>query len=109
MGAGQVVVGAKGSIAIAAHQMIPQDIVHGLVIPSPHCAKIGETARGTIRAAVTGLSRIVRQENEGSLDRHGSAGHGEGIPSASLGRRPDFIPTAVGDGQRIQHLSLIHI
>ena len=73
LGSGQAVVGVKGSVAIAAHQIISQHIVHRPVIPCTHTPQGGEAIRRAIHTAATG--RTVQQGGEGGFYRYGSAGH----------------------------------
>ena len=107
MGAGKVIVGAEGPVAVTVHQPIPQHIVHRLVIPCSHGAKVCKAVGGAVRTAVAGLLRIVRQRNKGRFYRYGPAGHREGVLVAALGRQLDLVPPAVGDGQSVQHIAAV--
>ena len=107
LGAGQAVIRPEQAVAVAAHQTIPQNVVHGLVIPCPHAPQVGEAAGGAVRAAVTGLLRIARQGHEDRLNRYGPAGHGKGVLPTALVRQPDRIPPAVGDGQSVQFIAAV--
>ena len=53
MGAGERIIRPEQVPAIAAHQLVPQHIVHRLMIPCAYVPQAGEPIRRTIRAPVT--------------------------------------------------------
>ena len=65
------------------HQSAFQDIIHSLVIPCPCAFQVREGARGTARAAVTGLLRIVWQLRNGLMGGYGNGTFG---PNNNLSR-----------------------